>query len=151
MILDNIRASIKEGMKNKATDKVALLRLVVGTVQQDGDESDSAVEKIIRKLIKSNKETLDMVTQSLEPGAQVSDETAKLISEIGILETFIPQTMTVEDIISFITKENIDVSSNDGKAMGAVMKALKISGLTVQGSDVKIAIQKVVSHEFRPA
>jgi uncharacterized protein YqeY len=143
MILDNIRASIKEGMKSKATDKIALLRLVVGTVQQDGDESDSAVEKIIRKLIKSNKETLDMVTQSLEPGAQVSDETAKLISEIGILETFIPQTMTVEDIISFITKENIDVSSNDGKAMGAVMKVLKISGLTAQGTDVKIAIQKL--------
>jgi uncharacterized protein YqeY len=145
MILDNIRASIKDGMKSKAADKVALLRLVVGTVQQDGDESDSAVEKIIRKLIKSNKETIDMVTQSLEPGAQVSDETTKLISEIGILETFIPQTMTVEDIISFITKENIDVSSNDGKAMGAVMKALKTSGLTVQGADVKLAIQKVIS------
>jgi uncharacterized protein YqeY len=141
MILDNIRASIKEGMKSKATDKIALLRLVVGTVQQDGDESDSTVEKIIRKLIKSNKETLDMVTQSLEPGAQVSDETAKLISEIGILETFIPQTMTVEDIISFITKENIDVSSNDGKAMGAVMKAIKAFGLIAQGSDVKLAIQ----------
>ena len=147
MILDNIRASIKEGMKNKESDKVALLRLVVGTVQQDGDESDSAVEKVVRKLIKSNKETLDMIIKSLEPGIQVSNETDKLISEITILEDFIPKTMTVEEIVDFITKENIDVSGNEGKAMGAVIKAIKALGLIAQGSDVKLGIQKFHSKD----
>lgn len=134
-------------MKSKAADKVALLRLVVGTVQQDGDESDSAVEKVIRKLIKSNKETIDTVTaQALEDAESGKpDDVAKLILENSILESFIPKTMSIEDIVVFITKENIDISSNDGKAMGAVMKALKSSGLTVQGSDVKLAIQMVVS------
>ncbi len=138
MIIDNIKAAIKDGMRAKATDKVALLRLVVGTAQQEADESDVAVEKIIRKLIKSNKETIDAITDH-----GLNDEVANLVLENSILEAFIPKTMTVNEIAEFITKEGIEVSGNDGKAMGAVMKALKAAGLTVQGTDVKAAIQKL--------
>jgi uncharacterized protein YqeY len=148
MIIDNIKASIKDGMKAKATDKVALLRLVVGSVQQDADESDAAVEKIIRKLIKSNKETIDAITeQSLKDAESgtpvVSGEVTKLVIENGILESFIPKTMSVDEIAEFITKEGIEITGNEGKAMGAVMKALKGAGLTVQGTDVKLAIKKL--------
>lgn len=148
MIIDNIKESIKDGMKAKATDKVALLRLVVGSVQQDADESDAAVEKIIRKLIKSNKETIDAITEQALKDAEsgtpvVSDEVIKLVTENGVLESFISKTMSVDEIAEFITKEGIDITGNEGKAMGAVMKALKSAGLTAQGVDVKLAIKKL--------
>lgn len=150
MIIDNIRNSIKESMKAKESDKVALLRLVIGTAQQDGDESDLAIDKIIRKIIKSNKETLqalqDQSLQNDESGNSIiSDNVSNLLLQNNILESFIPKTMTIEDIVKFITKENIEITGNEGKVMGNVIKALKSIGLSAQGSDVKSAIKQLVN------
>jgi uncharacterized protein YqeY len=146
MIIDKIKASIKDGMKAKASDKVALLRLVVGTVQQDGDDSDSAVEKVIRKLIKSNKETMDAITeqaQDSEIGTPiVSDDVTKLSLENSMLELFIPKLMTVDEIVTFITDNGFKFSDN-GKDIGSLMKILKCAGMTVRGTDIKAAIKQL--------
>lgn len=136
MIIDNIKAKIKDSMKAKDSDTVALLRLVVGSVQQDGDDSDTAVEKVIRKMIKSNNQTAEVLVNN-------GGSAKEVLAENALLDSFLPKSLTVDEIVAFINENAIDVTGHAGKAMGAVMKALKDAGATVQGSDVKSAIEKL--------
>ena len=147
MIIDDIKTQIKEGMKARDSAKTGLLRLILGQAQQDGDEGDKNVEAIIRKMIKNNNQTAESMRESgVTEVIGGSMPAAALISaENDLMETFIPKSMTVGDIKSFISDNDINVQGapNQGAAMGLVMKALKSSGATVQGSDVKTAVSDI--------
>ncbi len=146
MIIDNLKTRIKTEMVNKNSEVVALLRLVVGTAQQDNDESDVNLEKILRKMIKSNQQTIDALTDldSANKGTPViSDKCLSFVNENNLLNSFLPKTMAPEEIVEFIQSNDLDVSTNDGKAMGLVMKTLKSVGKSVQSADVKQAIEMV--------
>lgn len=133
MIIDRVKEQIKDAMKSRDSDKSALLRLVVGTAQQEGDDSDTAVEKVIRKMIKSNNQTAEAVVANGGTASEIHKENA-------LLSSFLPQSMTVEEIkhhlAGKIERQPI------GKAMGAAMKILKADGKTAQGADVKKALEE---------
>lgn len=133
MIIEDIRTQIKEAMKAKLSAKVALLRLIIGTVQQDGDESDAAVEKVIRKMIKNNNQTAEALVDNNKDDTDIRQENI-------LLESFLPKTMSVEDIQQYIKDNNIDINGHEGKAIGMVIKAIKAAGLNAQGNDVKSAV-----------
>lgn len=138
MIINTIREQIKTAMFAKDSATLGLLRLVLGTAQQDGNESDVNVEAILRKMIKSNQQTIDYIKYD-------HDLTLSLTKENTLLDSFLPKSMSVEDIKSYITENSLDVKSqsNVGAAVGVVMKGLK--GKTVQGGDVKKAIEEIRS------
>jgi uncharacterized protein YqeY len=138
MIINTIREQIKKAMIAKDSTTLGLLRLVLGTAQQDGDESDVNVEAIIRKMIKSNLQTIDYIKHD-------HDLALSLTKENTLLDSFLPKSMSVEDVKAYILENNLDVKSqsNVGAAVGVVMKGLK--GKTVQGGDVKKAIEEIRS------
>ena len=143
MIIDNVKAEIKNAMKNKDTATLGFLRLVVGTVQQDGKEDDKTVEAIIRKMIKNNNQTID----TIKDDESKKDDRLALEHENDFLNDFLPQTMSGDDIREYISDKGIDVTSlpNQGAAMGAVMKALKADGKVAQGGDVKAVVESLLS------
>ena len=147
MIIQDLKDKIKEYMKVRKTEELGLLRLVLGTAQQEGDESDKALEAIFRKFIKNNLQTIrglkkDGVTHSV--GIQEPLEVF-LLEENKLLKSFLPKTMSVKDIVDFINDNSIDVCSQThaGSAVGGVMKMLKAEGKTVQGGDVKTAVESL--------
>lgn len=135
MIVEEIRSQIKQAMKSGNTDRAAVLRLVIGTLQQEGDESDVAAEKVIRKMIKSNNQTAEAVV--LNGGTAV-----EIHAENSMLNSFLPKTMTVEEIKQYLDGK-VDPKGNPGKTMGAAMKLFKESNLNAQGADVKQAIKEM--------
>lgn len=108
-----IKSELKDAMKAKDTVKKDTIRIMMGEFsrQPKKELSDAEVVAVIRKLIKSE-------TELLEQGKQVVAESAY----IGVLEGYLPQQASEEDIKAWIA-DNIDFSSfaNKMQAMKPIM------------------------------
>ncbi|MEM9694916.1 MAG: GatB/YqeY domain-containing protein [Myxococcota bacterium] len=143
MLFDDLKARLKQAMKERDAVAREVLRVAVGDLQTQearGDTiDDQAVEKVLRKLVKSNGETI--------AAAEDDAQKATLRRENEVLEALLPQTLDVEGIIAALAdeREAIVAAGNDGQATGVAMKALKRQGAAVQGKDVSIAVRQIRS------
>jgi uncharacterized protein len=141
MIVDTLKARAAEAMKNKDSAASAVLRLALGEIQTaearaNRSLSDDEAQAIVRKLVKSNEETM-----ALAGGAQKD----ALARENDILTGLLPKTMTPEEIVIALAPvaEAIRAAKNDGQATGIGMKHLKTSGAPAQGGDVTVAVKRM--------
>jgi len=151
MLADQIKTAMFQAMKDK--DKIAkeILRLASGEIQSAESRkgrglTEAEVEQVLRKLIKSNKETMDNATDNLiEEEAQVVKNV--LIQEIEVLEKFLPKTLSQEEIKEKLQSvvDDIREAKSDGQATGVAMKFLKSSGALVQGNDVSAVVSALRS------
>jgi uncharacterized protein YqeY len=130
-IQTQIKKDLMSAMKAKNEVRKDTLRVVMGEFgRADTKElSDDDVIKILRKLIKSEKETLAQVG---------SDEESAFIQ---IIEDYLPQLADENEITNWV-KENIDLSQFKSKmqAMGPIMKHF---GARADGNQVKAILQKL--------
>lgn len=142
MLVDQIRARVKEAMKARREVEKTILRLALGEVQTEEARrgatlSDADVEKILRKLVKSNVET---IAATDDPARK-----AELSEEVSILESILPKTLGEDDVIAALASvaDAIKSAGGDGPATGIAMKHLKASGATVDGKTVSAAVRKL--------
>lgn len=140
MIFDTLKVKATDALKAGRRDEASLYRLVIGQAQQLDKCTDENVFSIIRKLIKSNTETI----QSIIDFPERNDQRQILFEENLLLSTLLPVSLTAEDISKFIEENGIDIKSckNDGQAVGMVMKEFKTKNITVDGGIVKEVISK---------
>jgi len=141
-LVDTIKQRITVAMK--AHDELTrdILRLVLGEVQtaeaREGSVNEEKVQKIIRKLIASNEETL-----ALTKDPQAAE---KLRKENVILDSLLPKMWTIDDIVKFFNNDAaamaaVKSAGNDGQATGAAMKSLKAAAAPINGKDVTEAVK----------
>ena len=96
---------------------------------------------ILRKLLKSNEETLAATTDV--------EKRAVLSQEMEILATYLPKSLSVEEIVRALApvEAAIKAAGNDGQATGIAMKQLKSAALVVNGKDVTLAIKELRKSE----
>lgn len=143
-LLETIKKQVIDAMKAKDAIAKDVLRVAQGDIElaqtrTGKDLSDDEAQKIVRKLIKSNQETL---------AANPDDATAeKLNKEITILEALLPRTLGVDEIVAALApvEGDIKAAGNDGQATGVAMKHLKPQGLAVEGKDVSAAVRQIRS------
>ena len=142
MLTDEIKARMKAAMKAHKVVEKEILRVALGEIQTEQSRSgetlsDGAVEKILRKLVKSNRETL----------AVAEDETQRhaLTEEVAVLESLLPKTLDEDQIITALASvaEDIQGAPADGPATGIAMKHLKSEGAAVDGKTVATAVKKM--------
>eukprot|EP00752_Nemacystus_decipiens_P016629 g14869.t1 len=131
-------------MKAKDTLARDVLRVLQGDIDmhhtRTGEHmTEDQAQKVVRKLIKSNQETL-----AANPDEATTD---KLNKEITILEALLPRTLGVDEIIAALASVEGDIKAagNDGQATGVAMKHLKPQGLAVEGKDVSAAVRQIRS------
>lgn len=143
-LLQTIKQQVIQAMKAKDTLTRDVLRVLQGDIEmhhtRTGEHmTDEQAQKVVRKLIKSNQETI----------AATKDDAAveKLNKEIAILDALLPRTLGVDEIIAALAPVHDDIKSagNDGQATGVAMKHLKPQGLAVEGKDVSAAVQQIRS------
>ena len=142
MLLEAIKAQMFKAMKAGNTVEKEILRVAVGEITTDrareGRKGDDAeAQTILRKLIKSNDETL---------AAGVDDaKKATLTEENRILSEFLPKSLDVDAIVAALAPvaDAIKAAGNEGQATGVAMKLLKSNGAVVQGKDVAAAVKKL--------
>jgi uncharacterized protein YqeY len=143
MLIDEMRRRMAEAFKAGRVVEKNILRLAVGEVQtleaRGAAVNDEAVAAVVRKLIKSNDETI----------ALGSDEAASAVlrEENAVLQSLLPQTLDVVGIVALLAPvtEQIRAAGNDGQATGIAMKALKAAGAAVNGKDVTLAVKQLRS------
>jgi hypothetical protein len=142
MLIDEIRARVTQAVKDK--DEVArdVLRLAMSESQMVEVRSgktitDDDVAAVLRKLVKSNEETL----AAAPDGAQAPS----LRREIEVLTSLLPKGMSVDDLVGALAPvaEAIRGAKNDGAATGLAMKHMKSVGGTFTGQDVGAAVKKL--------
>jgi|SRR5690606_15401559 len=134
-LAQEIKAAMFAAMKAKNITEKEILRVALGEITKTGDEpDDTAVQNILRKIIKSNREA-----QTASSDAEVK---AKLDTEITTLEKFLPQSLSAEQIRELLgpVADQIKAAPAQGQAMGIAMKTLKAAGAEVNAPDVAAAV-----------
>lgn len=142
MLLDEIKRQMMAAMKAHDTVTKEILRVALGELSMaveraGGTLGDEAVQGILRKLVKSNQETLGL---TVDPAQQ-----EVLRKEIVVLEALLPKTLGADDIVALLApvRDAVRAAANDGQATGVAMKHLKAAGAVVQGKDVGEAVRAI--------
>ena len=133
-ILDKIKADQLIARKEKSAIKAQVLTTLLGELdtgaKRDGKiPGDTEVLALIQKFIKNIDETIKaMGTLTIETVS--SPKTVQLLIETQILESYLPQQLTEDElrviIDDCIMQEQCGGDLSKGTSMGAVMSYLKI-------------------------
>jgi uncharacterized protein YqeY len=145
-----IKDQIKEAMKSKDSVRLGVLRgllsgftnELVATKRTPQEElSDEEVLNVIRRGVKQRKDSIEQFTKGQREDLADSER-----SELKVLEEFLPQMMSSEEITQFVKTKMAELSITDksksGQLMGVIMKDLKGKA---DGDMVKSALEKLLS------
>jgi len=141
VLIDELKQRITAALKAGRTVEKEVLRVALGEIQiadaRGTAVTDELVAAVLRKLIKSNEETLASTT--------VEADKQRLAEENVILATLLPKSLGVEEIVAALSAIHAEIKAagNDGQATGVAMKQLKAAGVTANGKDVTLAVKKI--------
>ena len=121
---NKIAEDLKSAMKSGDKFKLSVLRLLKSALQLDSiskkhELNDDEVMSVIKKQVKTRKDSIEEFKKYGK-----NDEVAKLEQEIEILNNYLPEEMTEEEIIKVINEVFGEINPTSMKDMGRIMKAL---------------------------
>ena len=129
MLRDDLQNSLKEAMKNRDTETVNAVRLIIAgqkekDVEARGKGQDKASDEVLlammQSMIKQRNESIKIYTDGNRP-----DLAAKEQSEINVISRFLPKQLTAEEIEAAIKVAVAELGATSVKDMGKVMATLK--------------------------
>lgn len=142
MLVDDLKKRIQAAVKDGDTVARDVLRLALGEIQTaeartNAALSDEQAAAALRKLVKSNEETLALAGEG--------ERATTLRREIEVLSSLLPKQLSTDEIIAALApmRDAIKAAGNDGQATGIAMKHLKASGAAVTGNDVAAAVKAI--------
>lgn len=148
MLHNQIREEIKEAMKAREELRLSVLRgmlasftneLVATKRKPDTILPDEDAINVVKRLVKQRKDSIEQFR-----AGKREDLASKEEAELKILEKYLPETMSKEDIkkVVLAKKEEMGITdkSKMGILIGAVMKELKGKA---DGGDVKEVVEKL--------
>ena len=144
----DIQGKIKDAMIAKDAVRLTVLRGLVsaftnesvakGKTPQDELPDEDAISAI-KRAVKQRKDSIEQFTKGNRIDLVAVEE-----AELKILDTFLPQTMSKEEIRKIAEAKKAELGVTDkaglGKFMGAVMKELKGKA---DGNDVKEVVKSL--------
>jgi uncharacterized protein YqeY len=141
MLIDEIKSRMTRAMRDRDDVVRNILGLAVGEIQTaearaNRPVTDDEATAVVRKLLKSNEETLALT-------AADDARAAPLRREIEVLASLLPASMSAEAIGAALAPvaDAIRAAKSDGQAMGVAMKHLKASGAAVEAPAVQQAVK----------
>ena len=118
---NQILEDLKTAMKNQDKETLSVIRMVKGAIQMEElnkkkELTDDEVIGIIAKQIKTRKESI----AEFEKGNR-EDLIEKTENEIKILEKYLPEQLTLEEVTKIIDETFEEVKPESMKDMGKVM------------------------------
>lgn len=122
---DRISDDMKAALRAKDSERLSTIRMLLAAIKQkEVDEritlDDAAVIGIVDKLIKQRKDAAGQYAQ-----AGRTDLADKENAEIAVLEAYLPQRLSPEDIAAEIGRIVAEVGAAGPGDMGKVMAAAK--------------------------
>ena len=136
---------MKSAMKAGEKSELGALRNLIGKVKAKQIDSgrDLTTDECIKVMASSAKQLKDSIQQYKDGGRDDLAENEAF--ELSIVERYLPEKMSEDDVRAIVKKTITDVGAesmkNMGKVMGAVMQAV---GVEADGS----IVQKIVREEL---
>ncbi len=146
-LLDTIIADLTAAMKAKDAERTSTLRMVKANlmnrkIEKGGDLTDEEVTKALQSLVKQRRDSIEQYEK-----AGRDELAAKEAAEIGVIEAYLPQAATLEEIAAAVDVAVAETGASSMKEMGAVMKAAmaKLAGRSADGRAVSEAVKAKLS------
>ena len=139
-----IANDLKNAMKSGDKFKLSVLRMLKSALQLDSiskkhELSDEEVLNVIKKQVKTRKDSIEEFKKYNK-----MEEVAKLEQEIEILDAYLPEEMTEEEIKKVIDEVFEDLKPTSMKEMGMVMKELNTK---ITNADISL-VSKLVKERL---
>ncbi len=135
-LIDDLKTAQKEAMRAKDKVRLGTIRMALAAIKQrEIDEqitlNDSDILAILTKLVKQRQ---DAASQFDAAGRDDLASTER--AEIVVLETFLPQPLTAEEVDALVTEAITSSGASGMQDMGKVMAILKpqVQGRTDMGA-----------------
>ncbi len=148
---DKITADITAAMKAKDADRLSVLRMAKAALMNEENKkgadyklSDEETVKTLQTLVKQRK---DSINQYENAGRTELAEKEK--AELLVLENYLPQSATVEEIEQAVTDAITETGASSIKEMGAVMKAAqaKLAGKSADGKIISETVKAKLQNQ----
>jgi uncharacterized protein YqeY len=141
---DKITTDMTAAMRSKDAARTSTLRMLKAAIvnrEKDGGGQidDEELVKLLRSQVKQRR---DSIEQYQKGGRQ--DLVDKETAEIAVIEAYLPQAASAEEIDQAVTAAIAETGATSMKEMGAVMKAvmLRLAGQNADGRTVSDAVKK---------
>lgn len=144
-LTERIVNDMKEAMKSQDAERLSTLRMTKAAIMNEQNKRGVGYElteeetiKTVQSLVKQRKDSYD---QYMSAGR--SDLAEKEMTEIKILEAYLPQSATPEEIVAAVEAAIAETGASSMKDMGGVMKATlaRLQGMTVDGKLVSETVK----------
>ena len=124
-LIDQLKEQMKDAMRAKQKVRLGTIRMALAAIKQievDTRESlnDDQTIAVLTKMVKQRRDSIAQYT------AAGRDELAQIeADEIQVLEEFLPQPLTEEEIVVLVDASISEMSASSMADMGKVMGSLK--------------------------
>lgn len=129
-LLDRLNDDMKQAMKNKEKEKLTTIRMVKSALQNEGiklQQQSLSEEAELTVLTRELKQRKDSLLEFEKAGRE--DLVDKIKGEIAVLEAYLPQQLSEEELTAVIKQAIADTGAASkadmGKVMGAVIPKVK--------------------------
>ena len=140
---ERIVNDLTAAMKAKEAARLSTLRMVKAAlmnreIEKGGPLTDEELTKLLQSLVKQRRDSVEQY----ERGGR-ADLVAKERAEIGVIEEYLPQAATREEIEQAVAAAIAETGASSLKEMGAVMKAAqgKLAGRSADGRTVSEVVK----------
>ena len=141
-----IEEAVKSSMRERNKDRTSTLRMALSELKKE--EIDNKIElsnegsiKILQRMIKQRKESMSQFLN-----AQRNDLAEKEELEIVILQDFLPEQMSLDDINKLVIEAINETDAKEAQDIGKVMGFLKTK---IQGNADMGVVSKLVKENLQ--
>ncbi len=124
---ERLQDDVKTAMKAGKKDELEVLRTLLSDAKNvaidagldRGGIPDEVMMKVIRKGVKSRRESIELYKQGKR-----DDLVAKEEFQIGVIQQYLPADMSDAELEVIVDSVILEVGASDKSAMGAVMKGV---------------------------
>ena len=132
---ERITTDLTAAMKAQDAPRLSTLRMVKAAImnrqiEKGGELTDEELTKLFQSLLKQRKDSVEQYERGNRP-----ELAAKERAEITVIEEYLPQAATREEIEQAVAAAISETGATSMKEMGAVMKAAqgKLAGRAADG------------------
>ena len=142
-----IVSDLTAAMKAKDADRLSTLRMVKANlmnrqIEKGSELTDEEVTKALQSLVKQRRDSIEQYNKAGR--SELADKEA---AEITVLEEYLPQAASADEIDAAVSAAVAETGASSMKDMGAVMKAVmaKLAGKSADGKTVSEAVKAKLS------
>ncbi len=132
---DKIIGDLTTAMKSKDANRLSVLRMVKANImnrqiEKGADLTDEEITKALQSFVKQRKDSINQYEKAGRTELAEKEQT-----ELIVLEEYLPQAASKEEIEQAVTDAISETGASSIKEMGAVMKAAqaKLAGKAADG------------------